>query len=142
LNPAREGTATASLGNLSQGLTTLMVKNFWVFGCGSAADCSWNQLSVSFPTSLVFHSLLITSCSSATSCRKSSTPAHLCRQVCHPSLSQEKGQGTSAAGALHRGLSIQHSARAEAPAVAGVGGADSPARAAAPALGRGVPIRP
>jgi len=28
LNPAREGTATASLGNLGQGLTTLMGKNF------------------------------------------------------------------------------------------------------------------
>jgi len=30
LNPAREGTATASLGNLGQGLTTLMVKNFFL----------------------------------------------------------------------------------------------------------------
>jgi len=28
LNTAREGAATASLGNLCQGLTTLMVKNF------------------------------------------------------------------------------------------------------------------
>ena len=28
LNTAREGAATASLGNLGQGLTTLMVKNF------------------------------------------------------------------------------------------------------------------
>ena len=27
LNPAREGAATASLGNVGQGLTTLMVKN-------------------------------------------------------------------------------------------------------------------
>jgi len=30
LNTAREGTATASLGNLGQGLTTLMVKNFFL----------------------------------------------------------------------------------------------------------------
>jgi len=30
LNPAREGAATASLGNLGQGLTTLSVKNFFL----------------------------------------------------------------------------------------------------------------
>ena len=30
LNPAREGAATASLGNLGQGLTTLIVKNFFI----------------------------------------------------------------------------------------------------------------
>ena len=30
LNPAREGAATASLGNLGQGLTTLMVKKFFL----------------------------------------------------------------------------------------------------------------
>jgi len=30
LNPAREGEATASLGNLGQGLTTLRVKNFFL----------------------------------------------------------------------------------------------------------------
>jgi len=30
LNPAREGTATASLGSLGQGLTTLMGKNFFL----------------------------------------------------------------------------------------------------------------
>jgi len=30
LNPAREGAATASLGNLGQGLTTLMGKNFFL----------------------------------------------------------------------------------------------------------------
>jgi len=30
LNIAREGAATASLGNLGQGLTTLMVKNFFL----------------------------------------------------------------------------------------------------------------
>jgi len=30
LNTAREGVATASLGNLGQGLTTLRVKNFFI----------------------------------------------------------------------------------------------------------------
>ena len=30
LSPAREGAATASLGSLGQGLTTLMVKNFFL----------------------------------------------------------------------------------------------------------------
>jgi len=30
LNPAREGAATAPLGNLGQGLTTLMGKNFFL----------------------------------------------------------------------------------------------------------------
>jgi len=30
LNPAREGAATASLGNLGQGLTTLTVNNFFL----------------------------------------------------------------------------------------------------------------
>jgi len=30
LNPAREGAATASLGKLGQGLTTLMGKNFFL----------------------------------------------------------------------------------------------------------------
>jgi len=30
LNPAREGAATASLGNLGQGLTTLVRKNFFL----------------------------------------------------------------------------------------------------------------
>jgi len=30
LNPAREGAATASLGTLGQGLTTVVVKNFFL----------------------------------------------------------------------------------------------------------------
>jgi len=30
LNPAREGAATASLGNLGQGFTTLLGKNFFL----------------------------------------------------------------------------------------------------------------
>jgi len=38
-------------------------------GCGSTAGCSWNQLSISFSVSLIFHSLL--------------QPSHLLQEVLH-----------------------------------------------------------
>jgi len=46
-------------------------------GCGSTADCTWNQLSIYFSVSLMFCSLLTTSCCSGTCCRSSSPWTHL-----------------------------------------------------------------
>jgi len=54
LNPAREGAATASLGSLGQGLTALMVKNFFLIS-------NLNLLSFSlepFPLVLSLHALV------------------------------------------------------------------------------------
>jgi len=54
LNTAREGAATASLGNLGQGLTTLMVKNFFLISHLNVPSFSLQP----FPLVLSLHTLV------------------------------------------------------------------------------------
>jgi len=54
LNPAREGAATASLGSLGQGLTTLMGKNFFLISNLTLPSIS----SQPFPLVLSLHTLV------------------------------------------------------------------------------------
>jgi len=54
LNPSREGAAPASLGNLGQGLTTLMGKNFFLMSNLNLPSFSLEPL----PLVLLLHTLL------------------------------------------------------------------------------------
>jgi len=122
--------------------------NVGIFGClavpyGSTAHCAWNQLFISSSASLMFHSLLTTSFTSA---RVSST------QV----LPGAPFAGRSATCPCPRGNSrrflqsevytaaspFSSSIWVEASAAAGVDGADPPARAAAFVLRRVPTILP
>lgn len=68
---------------------------FLAVGCGPTEDWICNQLSNSSSASLIPHSLLTAFCSSASGAG-SPPPGHtFCRKVCHQSLPQEKGLGTS-----------------------------------------------
>jgi len=49
LNPAREGAATAPLGNLGQGLTTLMVKNFFLISNPKLPSFSLKPFPLALP---------------------------------------------------------------------------------------------
>lgn len=63
-------------------------------GCGSPADCTWNQLSNSFSASLVLHSLSLPPAAQPLATGGTSLGHTICRQVCCLSLSQEKRLGT------------------------------------------------
>lgn len=104
-------------------------------GCGSTANCAWNQLSNSFSAPLMLWSLLTASCSSATCCRRSSTLAHLLQTGLLPDPAPgERSRHCLWSEVRTAASPFSSSTCAEALATAAVDGADPPARAAAFAL--------
>jgi len=87
LNTAREGAATASLGNLGQGLTTLNVKNFILIS-------NLNVLSFSLkPSPLSYHSRLLSKVPLQLSRRSLQVLEGCCKVSLEPSLLQAEQDG-------------------------------------------------
>jgi len=104
--------------------------SFWLFGCGSTAYSARNSSA-----SLMFHSLLTTSCSSATCCRRSSTWAHLSQAGLLPVPAPgEKSRHFLQSEVCTAASPFSSSIWVEASATTGIDGAHSPAGAAATAL--------
>lgn len=110
--------------------------SFWLFGCGSTADCIWNKLSINNSSnSLMSLSLLTPPCSEATCCRMSSTLAHLFQAgLLLLPVTGERSRHFSQSEVCTASSPFCSSICMEASAASGVDGADTPAWAAAFAL--------